>query len=218
MTDRIITKFLSFVGINGNIKDNTKGIVPVRYKDMGDGTYAEVLALSADPSIELGDVQLVAGEAHIGSIGGETSYVDVALTLDTAAYTSGDVLFIPTSIPAAMRAINKKGVLQSIVLIDEDDLGIAMDLVLLSANNTLGTINTTVSISDANAREILGIISIAAADYIDLGGVRIASKNGLGMVVKPVTGATNLYVAGITRGAPIHTAAGLRLRLGFLQD
>lgn len=218
MTDRIITKFLNFVGINGNIKDNTKGIVPVRYKDMGDGTFAEVLALSADPSIELGDVQLVAGEAHIGSIGGETSYIDVALTLDTTIYASGEVLFIPTNIPAAMRAINKKGVLQSVILIDEDDLGIALDLVFLSANNSLGTINTAVSITDANAREILGIVSIAAADYIDLGGVCIATKNNIGLVVKPITGATNLYVAGITRGTPTHTVGGLRLRLGFLQD
>lgn len=216
MADNLVAKFLNFVRDGGAIKDNTKGIIPVRYKDMGDGTYAEVISLGSN--IDLGDVQLVAGENHIGEVGGSTSYVDVALVTDTNIYANGDVLFVATNIAAAMRAINKRGVLQSIVVIDEDDQGVAMDLVFMSATQVLGTINVAPSISDAGARDILGIISILATDYVDLGGVRVASKNGLGMVVRPVTGATNLYVAGITRGTPTHTAGGLRLRLGFLQD
>lgn len=216
MSDNLVAKFLNFVRDGGAIKDNVKGIIPVRYKDMGDGTFAEVISLGTN--IDLGDVQLVAGENHIGEVGGSTSYVDVALTTDTAIYTNGDVLFLATNIAGAMRANNKRGILQSIVVIDEDDQGVAMDLVFMSATQTLGTINVAPSISDAGARDILGIISILSSDYVDLGGVRVASKNGLGMVVRPVTGATNLYVAGITRGTPTHTVSGLRLRLGFLQD
>jgi hypothetical protein len=159
-----------------------------------------------------------AGENRIGSVGGNTSYIDVTLSLDTAAYAAGDLMADTQAVTNAMRVNNGTGVLQSIQVLDEDDQGAAFDIVLLSANNSLGTENAAPSVSDANARDILGFMSIAAGDYIDLGGCRIASKMGIGLVVKPAAGTRDLYLATITRGAPTHTASGVRLRLGFLQD
>lgn len=159
-----------------------------------------------------------AGELHIGSFGGNTAYIDITLTTDTAIYASGDVLADTQPIANAMRLNNGTGILQSVHLLDEDDQGLALDLIFLSANNTLGTENATVTITDVLARDILGSISFATVDYIDLGGCRIATKTGIGLVVKPETGTRVVYVAAITRGAPTYSATGLKLRLGFLQD
>jgi hypothetical protein len=159
-----------------------------------------------------------AGENHIGSVTGLTSYIDVTLSLDTNAYASGDLLADTQVLTNAMRVNDGTGILQSIQVLDEDDQGIAFDLVFLSANNTLGTENSAVSVSDANARDILGLVSIATGDFIDLGGCRIATKTGVGLVVKPASGTRNVYVAAISRGTGTYTASGVRLRLGFLQD
>lgn len=147
-----------------------------------------------------------------------TSYVDVTLSLDTSAYISGDVMADTQVVTNAMRVADGTGILQSIMVIDEDDQGIAFDLVFLSANNTIGTENAAVSMTDAHARDILGVVSIASGDYVDLINSKVASKVNLGLIVKPATGTRNLYVAAITRGTPTYTASGVRLRLGFLQD
>ena len=153
-----------------------------------------------------------------GSVGGFTAYVDVTLSLDTAAYAADDLMADTQVVANAMRVNDGTGVLQSVVVLDEDDQGTGFDLVFLSANNSLGSENAAVSVTDAGARDILGLISIAASDFTDLGGCRIATRTGIGLVVKPAAGTRNLYVAAITRGAPTYTAAGVRLRLGFLQD
>lgn len=190
------------------------------------GNAAILAKLSADPATQTTLAALLAaagaaqpaGENHIGAIGGNTSYVDVVLALDTVAYTAGDLMSDRQVITNAMRVNDGTGVLQSIQVLDEDDQGAAFDIILLAANSTFGTVNVAPTVTDAVARDILGSVSVAAADFIDLGGCRIATKTGIGLVVKPATGTRNLYVATITRGTPTYTAAGVRLRLGFLQD
>lgn len=161
-----------------------------------------------------------AGENHVGSVGGNTSYVDVTLSLDTAIYGSGDVLADTQIIANAMRVNNGTGVLQSITLIDQDDQKAALSIFLLSANVTMGVENAAPSISDTNALELLGPpIAFATNDYIDLGGVSMAGKDGIGKVVKPATGTRDLFVAVVNgTGTPTYSAAGIKLRLGFLQD
>jgi len=151
-------------------------------------------------------------------IGGNTKTVDVTFSLDTNIYASGDVLAEPQVIAACMRVDDATGVLSGFSLHDEDDQGIELDVVLLSANVSLGTENAAVSITDANAREILGIINVASTDWKDLVGVRVATKLNVNQPIKPVTGTDDIYVALITRGTPTHTAAGIRGRFHFFQD
>lgn len=151
-------------------------------------------------------------------IGGNTKTVDVTFSLDTNIYASGDLLADSQIIAACMRVDDGTGVLSGFSLHDEDDQGIELDVVLLSANVSLGTENAAVSISDANAREILGIINVASTDWKDLGGVRVVTKLNVNQPIKPVTGADDIYVALITRGTPTHTAAGIRGRFHFFQD
>ena len=145
--------------------------------------------------------------------------VDVTLSLNTSgAYAAGDVLADTQAVSNALRIINGNGLLNSVVVIDEDDQNQPLDLVFLSANVSIGTENSAVSVTDANARNILGIVRVNASDFVDLGGVAVATITGLTLGLQAASGTPDLYVAAITRGTPTHTAAGLRLRLNIITD
>lgn len=143
--------------------------------------------------------------------------IDVTLTLDTLAYTAGDVLSDTATLTDAMRVVGGKGVLRSITVIDEDDQGVALDLYFFKATQSLGTKNGAPSLSDAAARDCLGYVAIAAGDYKDLGGVRVATKLDIGLVLESAAASKDLFVGTITGGTPTHTANGLRLKIGIEQ-
>jgi hypothetical protein len=104
------------------------------------------------------------------------------------------------------------------MVLDKDDKGTALDILFLKTDVTIGTENSAVSISDANADEILGVVEIAAADYVDLVNSQIASKPNLSLVVESDSGSQSLYVAAISRAASTYTASGITLKIGILQD
>lgn len=140
----------------------------------------------------------------------------LAPVLDTSIYAAGDVLFDTIIIPGVVPVAGGAMELRSIELLDEDDQGIALDLVFFDSLASLGTFNVAPAITDANGRAALGFISILTTDYIDLGGCRIASKNNIGMVLQAAASAQDLYVAAITRGGtPTYTASGIKLKFGF---
>lgn len=144
--------------------------------------------------------------------------VTVTLSVDTSAYAAGDVLADTQAVSNAMRIINGHGLLSSVIVIDHDDQKQPLDLVFLSANVPLGTENAAPSITDANALHVLGIVRVLATDYIDLGGVSVATVAGLTLGLKAASGTADLHVAALTQGAPTHTASGLVLRLNIITD
>lgn len=138
--------------------------------------------------------------------------------VDTSIYASGDTLFDATAIAAAVRTAGGKAILRSLTVLDKDDnTAAAMDLVFLRANVAFGTLNGAPNISDANAAKIIGSISIASGDFIDVGGSKFASKTGLNLILSADSG-TTIYVAGITRGTPTQTLGGLVLTFGLEQQ
>lgn len=150
-------------------------------------------------------------------INAPTSVVDVTLALDTATYADGDVLAATAMVPNFFSQSGGALLLQSLTVLDEDDQGVGFDLVFLDAAKSIGPLNGVPSVSDADARSIIGRVRVSASDYVDLGGCRIASLTGLGLVLKGVEGGTSVFVAAITRGGtPTYSAAGLRLKLGLI--
>lgn len=141
----------------------------------------------------------------------------VTLSLDTSAYAAGDLLADTQVITDAFLIADGKGFLNSVLLVDEDDQGAALDIYFLDANVSMGTENAVPSITDANARNILCRVQVSTGDYTDLGGVKIADLSGLNRFVKAASGTKNLYVAVVNgTGTPIYTASGIRLRVGIL--
>lgn len=147
---------------------------------------------------------------------GRARVASVTPVLDTLIYAAGDVLFDTTIISGIVPVAGGALELRSIEVLDEDDQGVALDLLFFDSAASLGAFNAAPTITDILARGVLGFISIAAGDYVDLGLNRIAMKNNIGMVLQAAAGGQDIYVAGITRGGtPTHTASGLKFKFGF---
>jgi len=142
---------------------------------------------------------------------------EVTLTLNAGvAYATGDVLANTQEIADAMKEDGGIAVIHSIALLDKDDQGQALDLVFLKTNVSLGVENSAVSITDLNADEILGIIEIAATDYVDLVNSQHVTKEGLGIVVESASDSKSLFVGVISRGNGTYSASGITLKIGLL--
>lgn len=141
--------------------------------------------------------------------------IDLTLSLDTSIYASGDVLADTQELANAVPTLGGHAEIRSIIANDKDDQGQAMDIVFLRSNVSIGTENAAVSVSDTNADEILGVISIASGDWVDLGGCRVATKGNLGFVVTAAAASQSIYVAAISRGTGTYTASGVTLHIGM---
>lgn len=162
-------------------------------------------------------------EAQVDSDGklqvGTSSIVkEVTLSLDTNAYADGDVLAATQEITTAMRVNGGTGVLQSLVVLDWDDQGGALDVLILRTTGSIGAENAAAAPADAVADEILAVVEIVAGDYVDLANSQIAVKDSLGVVVDAAAASQSLFVAAISRDTKTYTAAGITLKLGFLRD
>lgn len=137
---------------------------------------------------------------------------EVKPTLDTVAYTAGDTLFVTTEILNAFIGSHGNALLHSVCINDKDDVESQIDLVFLRSNTNIGIINNAPSIADASADEIIAIVPCST--MYDMGGCRILIANTVGQTVYCSSG-QSLWVAGITRGAPTHSAAGLTIKIGL---
>lgn len=154
--------------------------------------------------------------ARVSTLNGDADVVDVTLVADTSVYADNDVLAIPLKVAGVFRSVGDVRRLVSVVLLDEADQAQDIDLLFLNADATLGTINGAVNISDADARKVIGAVSILIADYVDLINSQVAIKRGLDLVLKPAADSTDLWIAAVVRsGTPTYTASGLKLKLGF---
>lgn len=163
---------------------------------------------------ELGDGDFVFGVQS----GVKAAVLEVAPTLDTSQYADGDVLSDTTEISNAVSVPAGASLIHSITILDKDDQGGALDVVLLRSNVSLGTKNAAVSISDSNAEEILGIVSVEADDYKDLVNSQVVTKEMVGIVVEAGVDETSIFVALISRDTKIYSASGLVVKLGIAKD
>ena len=155
----------------------------------------------------------------VGAIVRKTKVFEVTLSLDTNIYADNDVLADTQILTAIMRKNGGSGIIKSVVLLDQDDQGTAVDLFFLRTSVNLGAENGVIDITDVEAVQIVGVVQIVAADYIDLIASQIAIKEGLNIVVDAASGVDDLYVAAAVRsGTPTYTAAGIKLKIGILLD
>jgi hypothetical protein len=162
----------------------------------------------------------IAAHAHMALPRTVATYAQLAaLTLDTAEYATGDVLADTQEMANAVPANGGSAWIESVVVIDKDDQGAALDLVFMKTNVSLGTENAAVSISDADAAQILGIVSVAANDFVDLGGVRVAtltkgSHPKLNVLIEAASDSRSVFVGAIARDTATYTASGIVLNIG----
>lgn len=138
-----------------------------------------------------------------------------ALALDTNAYAAGDTL-ADALLVTMPEGWNNLAILHDLFVLDEDDQGIAFDVLLFDRRVTTSAKNAAWNTSDADMRNCLAVVRVTSSDYIDLGSNRVASISNLARFLEvPANGP--LYVYTVSQGSGTYTAAGLRLKLGFLR-
>jgi hypothetical protein len=134
-------------------------------------------------------------------------------TLDTGAYTAGDVLFIATEVPIPTDVAHPAW-LRSVTVRDKADQSQGIYLYFMRNTCAVGTINGVMAISDANADYITGMVAIASTTWYDLGGVAIHNSNNLNVPIQPLDATRKLYVWGQCQsGTPTYAAASLTFDL-----
>jgi hypothetical protein len=118
------------------------------------------------------------------------------LTIATTAYTSGDQLGAQISLTGATARTGGGGYITGITLVDAGDVMGAVDVVFSRASLTPAADNAAAAFSDADALNIVGVVSISAA--VDLGNNRVCSANGVRIPFECGAG-TTLYANLITR-------------------
>lgn len=174
-----------------------------------------VLILAEDPSKDLLPVR-IDGDQHLRVT--NDIVLEATLSLSTNQYASGDVLAATQSLDASAFLENgDAAVVQSIQVIDFDDQAQDLDIVLLRSNVSIGTENSAVSVSDANADEILAIIEVTSDDYVDCVNSQIAHIANVGLMIQALSTDDALYIAAISRGTGTYTASGILVRVGLLR-
>ena len=139
--------------------------------------------------------------------------VDVTPVLSTGAYAQNDVLFDFTDVDLGQGS-PVRGTINAFTLLDKDDNGNQVSVFVSdSSTASLGTVNSAVTISDADAATIVGYVDTGET-YEDL----IASKIVRPSAFAPIgfnSSTGSIYVGGVLRGAatPTHTASGIVIRL-----
>ncbi len=142
---------------------------------------------------------------------------EVTLTLDTSAYADGDVLADTQELTEFFNPFNRSVIIQSLQVLDESDQGVALDVLFMRDNTSIGTENAALNISDTDARDIMGIVSVVAGDFVDLVNSKQAFPQFNPIVIQNDDAAEHsLYVAAVSRGAGTYGATGIRLRIGYI--
>ena len=157
---------------------------------------------------------------YAGQFGGYHKVVTATMSLDTSAYANADLLADTQAVDGVFRVVNGTGVINSLVVIDEDDQTLyTFSVVFLDGTGSLGTENSAPSATDAVCRTILGKVDFATTDGLDYGGSKVYTKQGLNIPVSAIADTDDLGLALIViTGTPTHTAAGIRVRIGITQD
>jgi hypothetical protein len=161
---------------------------------------------------------LVAGENHIGSIGGNTLHPSSNPTLSVAAsYATGD--YVGTSATpwswTGCRVSAGTGQLQSVTVIDKALQSIAGELWLFDRSVTVPNDSAAWTITDADAQFLIGVVPFST--YYASAANSVSSNTGLSMPIWCNSG-TSIFGAVVTRGAPSYTSGDLTVVLGILAD
>lgn len=173
--------------------------------------YAELQSIDA----RLTDIQNAANTTGANYVAGVMRAVPVTLTLDTAQYADGDLMFEDIECAGAARENDVPFALVAVKVYGEDDQGQPFDIYFSNLSADWGTLNSAPTVSDANARGIQGKVAVASTDFYDLGNMRFADKAPLCIPMLPVGSSTSIRLFGISRGTGTYTANGLRLLLFF---
>lgn len=224
-TGTISAKLRGLVAILAAVADTVNGFFHFNLKRVGntavDANTGTVSAGTQRMTLAT-DIALPAGELHMGEVGGNTTINTPALAVTAGAYTAGFAVGGILTLTSAMRKSGGSGVLQSLMMVDHANQKAQMEVLIFDSNPAGGTYadHGAAAIGDADIAKLLHRISIAATDWVSLGGTARAIVD-VNAIAKPVvaSGSANLFMVIITLGTPTFAnTTDLEARLGFFRD
>lgn len=147
----------------------------------------------------------------------QTHWYEGVLTASATTFADGDVVCSTYEL-ALVSALHPdssvlRGRIVAFRLLDEDARSFQRDVFFMKTNVSLGTVDSAVSISDADAREIIGHGSVSSFTSL------VNSQQGDAYFVAPIPfelATKYLYIGMVARSTPAgaSTAAGMRFKLG----
>ena len=140
-----------------------------------------------------------------------------SLTVSTSpAYSSGDCIggLLTFQVPPGSFA------LQSVTVTDVDAQTPALSVIFFESTPA-GTTTDNVALAISTDRlKILGVVAVAATDYVTVGGVSIATVKPGAFTLQPTSGNTTLYAAIGTTSTPTftNTTTKFAVRVGLVEN
>jgi len=155
----------------------------------------------------IGDIKfgeaLVAGENHMGQVGGEGLRISQTPTVTAGAYSANDAVGGLLTFANAARVSAGSGIIKDVILIDDAGQDVALELWLFNQTFTNMSDNAAWAPSEADLRNLVAIISSGdgawrAAGTPSVNNIEVARAYNL-------TG-TSLFGQLVTRGTPTFAA------------
>ena len=133
----------------------------------------------------------------------------IDLEVLTAAYANGDAVGQKFELDGAALRPKGGGIIQSMTLVDKDDDGVEVDVVLFDDDFSATTDGSSMNISDEDANKLIGTVNLAT--YKDQGDVKTATASNiqLGYSCK----SKSIFGQLITRGTPTYADGPGSLKL-----
>jgi hypothetical protein len=151
-----------------------------------------------------------------------------APTLDTNAYATGDQMGTLMTISNVADLSQGAVRIMTLDVIDKAKQAAAFDILFFNASPTVASAdNAALDISDSEmASKLVGMVSVASADYKAFNSNSVACLRGLDLIVQAAAASVpsgpnptqvNLYAILCSRGSPTYAASDLQLRIGLEQ-
>ncbi len=155
---------------------------------------------------------------HGGQVGTAFAVVEASFTPDTAAYLAGDAWGLKITFPNAMRVNAGTAIVSNIEAIDSEGNEPAFDLVLFDTTFTETADNAVFAPSDADAANIMAVISVAAGNWSTYSLNSSAHRSGLGAGIH-LTSGRDIEAQLVIREAKTYAASQtITIRLGLIQN
>ena len=143
-------------------------------------------------------------------------FAEFTPAISTAVHAAGDVLFPPEEVDDVVLEPGAAFLLDSVVLIDDDEESAETDLIFMKSSVSIGAANAAYNYPAGNIDDYLGLLKIPASAYVDHGDFTAAELKDIGMVLRTAEDAESIFVAGVTRGTPTYGAnTDIKVKLGF---
>lgn len=126
-----------------------------------------------------------------------TPFLDIAV--GTGVYTANDALGVKTTVN-----VPKHGVIMGFTLVDRDSEEDATDIILFKSDFTGTADHDPFSVTDADLDNLIGHLTIVAADYATFATNSIATIENISLPYYCPTGTLSFQC--VTRGTPTYTA------------